>query len=1173
MQGWLVVSVALGYLLSLFAVASYGDRRARRAMPSGGRPGLYALALGVYCTSWTFFGSVGLAATAGFDFLTIYIGAGAMIAFGMPVLRRVVALSKSQNITSVADFMGARYGKSRWVGAVVTLIAIIGALPYIALQLKAVASSLSTMLAHVDPAPFVPAPVIGDLAFFVAVLLAVFAILFGTRQIDATEHHEGLMLAVATESVVKLLAFLIVGAYVTFALFDGPADIWARAKLQPEIAGLFTRGLDGGAWLAMIGLSAACILLLPRQFHVLVVENRAPGELDRARWLFPLYLVAINLFVVPIAIAGLLTFGTDGADRDMFVLSLPLSAGADAISLIAFLGGLSAATAMVIVATVALSIMVGNELIMPLVLGRRAQAASEAPRDMGALLLAIRRGAIFAVLLLAYAYYRLSGGGEALASIGFLSFTAIAQLAPAFFGGLLWRRATARGAVAGMVAGIAVWAYTLLLPSLATTGAIAPDILAHGPAGIGLLRPQVLFFLEFQPLTHGVLWSMTANVAAFLAVSLLRAPEPTERAQARLFVPHEPVTAAPGLRRLRTAVSVGALEATVAGYLGAERTRRAFDEFAASRTRALDRRAEADLNLLRFSERLLAAAIGAASSRLVLSLLLRRENVSPKAALRLLDDASAALQYNRDLLRTALDQVEQGIAVFDRDLRLTFWNRQFRSLLGLPPAFGVVGIALSDILRSQAERGEFGEDWSEAQIDQRIADVVLRRAPYLERLRVAGTILEVRMSDMPDGGLVLTYTDVTERIRSQEALARANETLERRVQERTKELTRLNAALIRATAEAEDANLSKTRFLAAAGHDVMQPLNAARLYLASLTERERTPDGLAIMRDVDACLESVEDILGALLDISRLDSGVMKVSRTRFPVDDLLREIVRDFEPIARAKGLRFTVVPSRLWVRSDRGLLRRVVQNLVSNAVKYTPEGRVLIGCRRRGDTLALAVHDTGPGIPADQHALIFQEFQRLDTPASLPGLGLGLSIVERICRVLDHPVTLVSHPGRGSAFAVEVPLARPVRRIAHSGAARPARPASSLAGTTVLCVDNDRRILDAMEALLTGWGCTVRSASSASEALEIARDLDGALDLLLVDYHLDEGTGIYAALQIRNQTGRDMPAVLLTADRAPKLREEAQENGLPVLYKPVKPAALRAVMAQHQVKRHAAE
>jgi Na+/proline symporter/signal transduction histidine kinase/ActR/RegA family two-component response regulator len=1170
LQGWVVVVIALAYIGFLFLVASYGDRRHELVRGSRARLLIYPVSLAIYCTSWTFFGSVGVAARTGFDFLTIYIGPVLMVGLAYPLMIRIVRLAKGQNTTSIADFIAARYGKSQAVAATVALIAIVGMIPYIALQLKAVSSSVGTILADTAAGSGMAQPLIGDIALFVALLMAAFAVLFGTRHIDATEHQDGLMLAIATESIIKLVAFLAVGIFVTFVMFKGPLALFSGALAHPQTAAVLTRVPPLTAFFATTVLSLFAIVLLPRQFHVGVVENRSEAEIRRAAWLFPAYLVLINLFVMPIAMAGLLNFPAGGTDADMFVLALPLRAHSELLTLVAFIGGLSAATAMVIVESVALAIMVSNDIVMPFVLQHRAATSGE-PSDVGAQLLTVRRIAIFTILFLAYIYYR-SAGPAQLAAIGLLSFAAIAQLMPAFFGGLIWRRGTAAGAIAGMTAGILVWAYTLLLPSIFDAGMAGEPILGEGPFGIAWLRPQALFGLDLSPLVHGVVLSLVANIALYIGFSFGWKPSAIERMQADLFVPPSLAPMAPSFRLRRASVTIAELTATIARYLGEDRTRESFASFAASRRVSLEPQAEADFQLLQYGEYLLASAIGAASSRLVLSLLLRKRTVSTKAALKLLDDANAAIHYNREILQTALDHVRQGIAVFDKELALVCWNRQFGEIFDLPHGLTRFGIPLDEILRHIAKQDAPGAHDLDEQVAERVARYTSETEPFLERVAGRRLMIEVRADHMPDGGLVTTFTDITPSVKAAEALERANATLERRVRERTGELTRLNAELARAKAEADDANVSKTRFIAAASHDILQPLNAARLYVTSLIERQRAGDDAGLVRNIDASLEAVEEIFAALLDISRLDTGAMQPEVSDFRIDELLARLEVEFAPLAREKGLDLVFMPCSLAVRSDRRLLRRLLQNLVSNAIKYTPKGSVVVGCRRRGPRLRIDVYDTGIGIPHAKRRAVFKEFHRLDQGARVArGVGLGLSIVERIARVLDCEVALKSTFGRGSRFSVEVPRAAAIAEPAPHAAVK--APAGSLAGTVVLCIDNERAILDGMQTLLGGWGCRVLKAVDLAEALAAIEGSGIEPDGLLVDYHLDGDNGLGVIGELRRRYGRDLAAILVTADRSLLVREAVRAAGVHMLNKPVKPAALRALITQWRVQRVAAE
>ncbi|MEP3048791.1 MAG: PAS domain-containing hybrid sensor histidine kinase/response regulator [Roseibium sp.] len=1175
LHGWVVILAAMAYILFLFGIASYGDRMTRRTNGTriGGRPLIYALSLSVYCTSWTFFGSVGNASRSGAEFLTIYIGPLLVFALGYPLLRRIIQISKAESITSIADFIGARYGKSQSVAALATLIAVIGVIPYIALQLKAVSLSITTLVGPLISPSDTFTPVFDDVTLLIALGMAIFSWAFGTRHIDATEHQEGLMLAIAAEAVVKLVAFLAVGFWVTYTLFDGPIDLVRAISEAPEVSAVFEGPVNISNWVVMSTLSAFAVLLLPRQFHVTVTENNSAAELKRASWMFPVYLVLINLFVIPIAAAGMLRFGQD-INPDTFVLALPMDAGEPWLALFVFIGGLSAATAMVIVATVALAIMISNDIVVPLLLRRHSEEdlINSSGTDMSRRLLTIRRLAIFGILVLAYAYYDVAGDTAALVSIGLLSFAAIAQFAPAFVGALFWRRATALGALAGLSGGFLVWAYTLLLPTFAQSGLISDAILITGPFGIDALNPQSLLGIEADPFIHGTVWSLGINILFFVTGSFIRAPLPAETLQANVFVPIE-LTPSPSLRYWRTSVTAGDLQIAVARYLGEERTERSFQRFAGERGIQLDPNTSADASLLRFSEQLLASAIGAASSRLVLTLMLKRHDPSTKGAVKLLDDASMAIQHNRDLLQTALNQVRQGIGVFDRDLRLICWNRQFRDLLGLPAEYGQVGTTLDAILRFNAERGEHGPGPVEVIVADRIEKLVVGQETFQERLISTGTVLEVRVSPMPDGGIVTTYTDITERVAAEEALARANETLERRVRERTEELTHVNERLVVATHAAEEANIGKTRFLAAAGHDILQPLNAARLYSSVLVDKLKGGDTGTLVENVESALESVEDILGAVLDISRLDTGALKPEPTVFRLDELLHGLELEFRPVAMEKNLDLRIVHTGVSVRTDRRLLRRLLQNLVSNAIKYTQKGRVLVGCRLQGeDGVLVEVHDTGMGIPHTKQKVIFQEFHRLDDGMRVAkGLGLGLSIVERISHVLGHQVELRSEPNKGSCFSVELPRSAAI----PDQQPQPQAPAvvGQLDGLCVVAIDNEPDILSGMRHLLTNWNCKVITACDDAQASSFLTDADCIPDVILADYHLDHGTGIEAIINLRWKFGAQIPAILITADRSRAVRAEANEKDITFFNKPVKPAALRAHLGRCLAEQTAAE
>ncbi len=677
MPGWLIISASFFYLSLLFAIAYYGDRRSDLGRSLITSPYIYGLSIAVYCTAWTFYGSVGRAATTGLGFLPVYLGPTLAFAVGWMALRKIIRISKVHHITSIADFISSRYGKSHVLGGLVTVIAVIGIMPYISLQLKAVSTSFEVLLHYPDPfALTIPPALFADTAFWVAGLMAAFAILFGTRHIDATEHHEGMVAAIAFESVVKLAAFLVVGLFVTFGIFGGFEALFDRVAASPELTRLVTLAPAAESWVTLTILAMTTIVCLPRQFQILVVENIDERHLKTAIWFLPLYLLLINIFVLPIALAGLLQFPDGRVDADTFVLALPLSSEAPAIALFAFLGGLSAATGMVIVATVALSTMICNDLIMPVLLRVRWFGLAER-RDLSALLLTIRRIAIAVIVLLGYLYYFLIGESFALVTIGLVSFAAAAQFAPAIIGGIYWKTGSRAGALAGISSGFAMWTYTLLLPSFARSGWIAETFIETGPFGLELLKPYALFGLDgFSSISHSLFWSLLLNIGAYILVSLWSRPRPIERIQATLFVdvfrPSSDAGLAPAWYG---GVSVGDLHALTERFLGIERTREAFAEFARRRGRALEAAADADGDLVQYVERRLAGAIGAASARAMVASKVKGEGLGVESIMQILDETSQVLEYSRQLEQKsfALEQATNELKA--ANLRLTELDR------------------------------------------------------------------------------------------------------------------------------------------------------------------------------------------------------------------------------------------------------------------------------------------------------------------------------------------------------------------------------------------------------------------------------------------------------------------------------------------------------------------
>ncbi len=515
-------------------------------------------------------------------------------------------------------------------------------------------------------------------------------------------------------------------------------------------------------------------------------------------------------------------------------------------------------------------------------------------------------------------------------------------------------------------------------------------------------------------------------------------------------------------------------------------------------------------------------------------------------------------------LRHAIDHIPQGIAVFDASLHLVTSNSRYNSLLALPEELVRPGTPLFDIALFLGDRGDLGSGDAARLAIERINLLTAAPTTVTQRLGNAGQTLEFHSSRLPDGGLVISFSDVTDKVKAEQALASVNQSLEGRVAERTAALTRVNAELEAARAKADAANHDKTRFLAAASHDLLQPLNAARLYTSTLIERAKSTGLADLANSIEASLTAVEDIMGALLDISRIDSGALKPAPAPVAARDVLKKIEVEFGPMAREGNIALRIVASDATLIADRPLIGRIVQNLVSNAIKYTPPGgKVLVGFRRRGSRMRLDVIDTGIGFNRDQHKLLFAEFSRLERGARMAqGLGLGLSIVQRLVTALGLTLELDSREGRGSRFSLFLPAGRTIRAAPEANAA-PAETSFGTQGLKILCVDNETAIIEAMEGLLRHWGCDVRSALSLKQ-IDRERLLEGWYpDLVLMDYHLDQTSGLDAIEWLRHNLGGHLPAALVTADRSPAVRALAEERGIAVVTKPVKPATLRAAIS----------
>lgn len=1102
----MLIIASLIWLIALFAVAWWGDRSPRWSHRQ--TCVIYALALGVYFTSWTYFGTVTQAAHWQVWMPPTLLGVLLLLCLGWPLVRRIAEQVQHHASTSLADLIAAHCGRSPALARLLTLVIVIGSVPYLALQLKAITSSL---------AMFVPINGVSERwsQLAVAALLLWFALAFGARRAAVDGSHRGLVLAMAGLSLFKLVALLAIGITVWVA---SPIE-WPLAALQQ--ARLARSDPDYLSWVA---LGAIAFISLPHVFHIVMAELKPSSALTPVAKLFGGYLLLIALPILPLAVLGqqLLPPQISG---DVYTLALPRALNLDALSVLGFLGGLSAATGMVIVTAHALGIMVAQHWFASglLRLALRDEQVNTDGSQTQAQLLRQRRGAIVLVFALAYGFAVWIAGERSLADIGVLSMGALAQLMPALvcvaFG---WR-------LSAFAAGLAVV--------------------------VGL---SSLIALQWSPAhtSFTVLAAMLFNATALVI---------GQRRVARSLQPVAP--------------SLGTLERVAQRFLSA-------DQLHAWRQSGPDA-----LALQQSLQARLAPLIGASSAHVLLTRTQTSAVGTFEAVADLVDASSQDIRFNQRLLHTALENMSQGISVVDEQLCLVAWNAPYARLFGFPAHLLRVGTPITELIRFNIEHGLLGETASEqieANLQRRLARMHQGQAYVAERELADGTVLQIRGNPMPGGGFVATFTDVTAFRRAEIALKLNNETLEARVEARTRELTA-------ATEQVAQAVQAKSRFLTALGHDLLQPVNAAQLYAHALrlelkqqqqidppaaqpsneasVEASPEPSASRTLRHLEGALQSATELLQSLLDMARLDTDRLKVEARSVSVDVLLEQLVRDCIVLAEARGLALRYRHCGLHIHSDPQLLRRILQNFLINALRYTEQGGVLIGAQRRGDQVWIRVFDTGPGIAPQDQARIFEAFERLPAPTGGgEGLGLGLTIARRMCELLGHPLLLSSTLGRGSSFGLIAPAAQaqapaPVPSMLSEFPSIWAGIAANKAGSSALVawiVDNHGPSLDALARLLSSWNVRVHTHSSFSEALA-APKLEA--NVWLFDYHLENeqtGLALYQTLRAQHFPMQSHPCVIVSADGSDALRQAVQAASLSLLAKPIRPLALRSVLDQ---------
>lgn len=1179
---WSVGSIVAVYLFILFAIGFWGERYLK---DNRQHPILYSLGLGVHCTSWAFFGTTSQAAEYGWAIVPTYMGIILTMVFAFPVVLHISRLCQQHNITSLADLIGMKYKHSHLVAAFVTVLCFVGVIPYIALQLDAITKSITLITPNTSETS-------QSVSMYVALLMAIFAIIFGTRTLNLTDKHPGLLMTIAFESVFKLVALWSVGIFVCFFMFDGVLDLISKASQHEQARELIYADSAPLVYVTHVLLGVCSMFVLPRQFHMNFVELNGEGELRTARWFFPVYLLGMTVFLIPLALAGKMLL-PPSVYSDTYVLALPLFAENTALSIIAFLGGLSATTSMVIVATLALGIMIANNLVTPLWIKARLRTEPNHTLETTKVL-AIRRLTVLVVLSVALWYHLNVSQAAPLVKSGIIAIALLGQCLPVLMFGLYWERRSKAAALAGLFSGFLCWCTLLLYPSVMSS-----------------------YYFDAPPtdaqLGIGFLISLITNAAIYVLVSFISFFGDKKSV---LDSNIDLATSIPYLT-----IRVGDLVSLTQRVLDSQTHNTLVNQLSVDVSHP-QVNGLASHSLLQRVEKLLAAQVGGPSARILLGAIADKGTDSLPELVDWVEEASQSFQFNHEVLQSSVQNIEQGISVLDEKLQLLAWNERYVELFRYPRGFLKVGMPISDILKYNAKRGLFGNnDGSTGRfgnelsgdksitINNDIDNEIKKRIQYMLegsrhkyiRKQHDGKVIELNGAPLPGGGYVTTYSDITEYIAIQSALEKSKSELEQRVERRTQELQD-------AKQQADAANESKTKFLAAAGHDLMQPFNAATLFASMLQKKTKNSELSRLSEGVVNSLNNAQSLLSMLLDMTKLDSGVLKPDKVTFAIDDVLASLCKEFSLIAKERGITLTYVKTSCWTNSDKHLFRRVVQNLLSNAIRYTQTGSVLVGVRRKqalpasplsqgsfsgvstsnadcgqslatncGQSLNVCVYDTGPGIPRHQQEEIFSEFHQLEHSSNSQGIGLGLTIVDRMCKLLGHTITLQSEIHKGSCFAITVPRYNNRYNVTHSKAVEAfkeeTQPQNELAfnsnqasqflqGKRLLLIENDEQVTVAMQALLGDWGGEVITATNKIEALAAC---EMKPDIIIADYHLNFGeTGTDVLDAIESLPYIAPLRVLITANRSPEVRDIAADMDIAYLPKPIKPSALKRLIKQ---------
>ena len=1112
-SNWLLITVCIIYAVILSGLAVWGNKH-KQNITQNQQKLIYAFSLGVYCTSWAFLGTAGQTAQNAYSYLPIYIVPVAMFIFGWPFIQKVIRISLKLNATSIADLLANRFGKSQKLAVLITFALLIGTLPYIALQIKAIVNSY-IYLRQDDVLP--PA----FLALIITALLAGFTILFGVRNIDVTERHLGIMIAVAFESILKLFAFMTIGIFVSFYLFESPIELWnLTAESQPE-----SIQMSGNQWLSLIGLSVivfSAFMCLPRQFHTMIVEAKDEQVTSKSRWIFPLYVLAFTAFAIPLGQAGKLLYA-DSLNPDAYVLFLPAFNGNEWLSMLGFVGSISAASAMVIVSTIAISTMISNEVVFPTIL-KRKKLENATFEDFKKDFLVVRKVIVLLILVLSFLTYSVAPP-EKLATLGEIAFGAIAQIGPAFFTAFLWKRANQFAVFSGMLVGFILWLILNLLPSL--------EFYQHPFA-----------YVDMSASTLATLIALSTNAVIVISLSYFIRQSVQEQDQLEHFFNKLDFARIKDTNFKR--VSVDDLSLIITKFAGSEKAKQTSIEFQIFENE-ISNKTELYQKFIHHTEMILSSVMGSSSARLVLSSVFEGRKLDLAEMAQFVQRAEDRQQkFSQHILQSAIENANDGISVIDKDLKIVAWNQAYLGLFNYPEDLVYIGCPVIELIRyNLVHQGKVLLSDVEEQVTKRIDFIKQGSIHNTERPLADGTVIRIRGNPIPGGGFVMSFTDVTIYRQAEKVLQDKNLDLESLVSERTEELESTNSALSKSNHDLAIANQTihsahkqKTNYLKACSHDLMQPVSAARLFVSALAHDKALSEGqLSTVKQIESSISNANDLIKDLNEVSQIESGSITPQLSTIGLQDLFLALFNEFELTCEQANIFFKFVPTKLTVESDPKLLKRILQNFLSNACRYAPNSRLLLGARRKNDFIEIQVIDTGPGIPFEKQNIVFDQFTQLHKSGS-EGLGLGLSIAKGFCELLGHKIDLKSNQNKGCNFSIRVPLS-----LSYVTQQKDHKTSANLKGVTVHCIDNEKQVTNGMMSLLQQWGCIVITSNTVQEATINTQKYFDDIEIILVDYQLDDTmNGLELIASLRDNFSY-APAILITATLDKPLEQRAKQ------------------------------